>query len=96
MKPSETIARKLSEVRAVIGRYPVLNPRLFGSTARGEDTDRSDIDILVEPLAQTTLYDLAALEAELEELLDVPVEVVTPGAISSARAAEVLRDAKPL
>jgi hypothetical protein len=36
-------------VRAVIARYPVANPRIFGSVARGEDEEGSDLDLLVDP-----------------------------------------------
>jgi predicted nucleotidyltransferase len=62
MRPSEAIARRLDEVRAVIARYPVSNPRVFGSVARGEDDERSDFDLLVDPLENTSLFDLAGLE----------------------------------
>ena len=55
------------------------NAKAFGSTARGEDTEDSDLDILVEVRPGTTLYDLARVELELEEILGCKVEVVTEG-----------------
>ena len=49
MRPSQAVAARLDEVRAVIARYPVSNPRVFGSVARGEDDEKSDLDLLVDP-----------------------------------------------
>jgi predicted nucleotidyltransferase len=55
------------------------NARLFGSAARGEDTEGSDLDILVEAAPGTSLFDLADVEIELEKLLGCRVEVTTRG-----------------
>ena len=79
-RPSEALAAHLDEVRAIIARYPVSNPRIFGSVARGEDRAESDLDIVVDGKERTTLFDLAALELELEQLLGKRVDVFTlPG-----------------
>jgi uncharacterized protein len=96
MKPSEIIAAKADEIREVIARYPVRNPRLFGSVARGDDTEGSDVDILVDPLAGTTYFTLAKLQFELENLLGVSVDIATPGAIGERIASRVMRDLRPL
>ena len=96
MRPSEAIAARLDEVRAVIARYPVSNPRVFGSVARGEDDEKSDLDLLVNATDETSLFDLAGLEEELTRLLGVPVDVVTPGGIAARMAEAVNRDARPL
>jgi predicted nucleotidyltransferase len=70
MRPSEALAKHREEVLEIISRYPVSNPRVFGSVARGEDVEGSDVDILVEPqLEVTTFAHLGALEQELSELL---------------------------
>jgi predicted nucleotidyltransferase len=50
-----------------------INPRVFGSVLRGRDTESSDLDILVDPLPGTTLFDLGGLQIALEELLAMPV-----------------------
>jgi predicted nucleotidyltransferase len=55
------------------------NPRIFGSTSRSEDTDKSDLDILVDVPAEASLYDLAQVEMELEAILGCKVEVLTKG-----------------
>jgi predicted nucleotidyltransferase len=67
------------------------NPRVFGSAARGEDTDHSDLDILVDAPRGTSLYDLVAVEVELETILGCKVEVLTKGFLASdvAERAEV-------
>lgn len=48
MRPSEVPARPRDEVLEIISRYPVHNPGIFGSVARGEDMEESDMDILVD------------------------------------------------
>jgi len=96
VRPSEAIAGRLDEVRAVIARYPVSNPRVFGSVARGEDGEKSDLDLLVDPMERTTYFDLSALEEELAALLGVPVDILTPGAVGPDIAASVHRDLRPL
>jgi predicted nucleotidyltransferase len=67
------------------------NPRVFGSAARSEDTEKSDLDILIEAPPGTTLYDLARVELELEAVLGCKVEVLTKGFLAPdvAKNAEV-------
>ena len=65
MHPGESLLRNQDRIRAIFARYDVSNPRLFGSTARGEDRENSDIDILVDPGGGLSFYDLADLQAEL-------------------------------
>lgn len=96
MRPSEVLARYRNEILEVIGRYPVSNPRIFGSTARGEDTDDSDLDILVDRDGMLTYIDLARLEIELERLLGVPVGVHTPGEFGPASMARIEADRRSL
>ena len=96
MRPSEAMAGRLEAVRAVIARYPVSNPRVFGSVARGEDDEKSDLDLLVEPTERTTYFDLFALEDELATLLGFPVDIFTPGAVGADIADSVRRDLRPL
>lgn len=89
MRPSEALARHRDEALAIIAKYPVANPRLFGSTARGEDRLGSDLDILVDRVGPMSFFDIFDLEGELEQLLGCPVEVFTalkPQAIARAGA----------
>ena len=96
MRPSEALQLHRDEVREIIARYPVSNPRVFGSTARGEDTDSSDLDILVDRAGVLTYIDLARLEIELEQLLGVPVGVHTPGEFRPASMARIEADRRAL
>ena len=50
----------------MVARYPVHTAQIFGSAARGDDRDGSDLDLLVEPTDVTTLFDLAGLRLDLE------------------------------
>jgi predicted nucleotidyltransferase len=91
MRPSISLENNRSQVREVLQRFGMTNPRVFGSAARGEDTDRSDLDIMVDAPPGTSLYDLAAIEVELETILGCKVEVLTRGFLASdvAERAEV-------
>lgn len=73
MRPSKALERYRDQMLAVIARYPVSNPRVFGSVARGEDVEGSDVDILVDRDGNLSLFDLAKLEIELERILGVPI-----------------------
>ena len=92
MRPSEALAAKRDEVRAIIARYPVANPRIFGSVARGEDREGSDLDILVDARRGTTYFDLGALKIELERSLGVHVDIATPAALPVSSESNVLDD----
>jgi uncharacterized protein len=96
MKPSTTLQTRCEDARRLIARYRVRNPRIFGSTLRGDDADGSDLDLLVDPVEQTTFFDLVTLEKELSQLLGVPVDVQTPGSLSRRFRHAVLAEAKPL
>jgi uncharacterized protein len=86
--------RRLHEYRAEIleiaGRYGASNVRLFGSVARGEDTAASDIDLLVDMAAGSTLLSLAGLAEELTSLIGVKVDVATPDILRDEIRADAL------
>ncbi|MEA2896141.1 MAG: uncharacterized protein QOJ84_1756 [Bradyrhizobium sp.] len=96
MRPSTSIAEHGDQVREILDRAGLHNARLFGSAARGEDTDESDIDLLVEAPLGTTLYDLARVELALEDLLGCKVEVVTHGFLAPDVAKNVEADLTPI
>jgi predicted nucleotidyltransferase len=79
MKPSMALERHREGVHQVLAKFRMCNPRIFGSTARGEDTDMSDLDILIDAPPDASLYDLMRVEMELEALLGCRVEVLTEG-----------------
>ena len=97
MRPSEALAKHRKEVLAIIAKYPVSNPRIFGSVAPGEDTEESDLDILVDPqFGVTTFVHLGELQAELGNLLDTDVDVLTPGGLHEAVSRRIARELSPL
>jgi uncharacterized protein len=72
------------------------NVRVFGSVARGETDSRSDVDLLVDLEPGRSLLDLARLQRKLEELLAIPVDVVSSRGLRDRVRETVLRDALPL
>lgn len=96
MKPSEALRTQLQVLPGTIGRFRVVNPRVYGSTLHGTDRDGSDLDLLVDPTPETTLFDLGGLQVALEELLGVPVDVRTPGDLPARFRDAVLKEARPL
>ena len=96
MKPSVALELKRIAVREATGRYRAANPRVFGSVLHGLDHDGSDIDILVDALPGATLFDLGGLQVELEELLSVPVDLLTPQDLPIKFRHQVLQEAIPV
>jgi len=96
LRPSLAFERHRSEIRAIVARHRGANPRVFGSVARGEDTEASDLDLLVDPQpdGRLSLFDLSAIYLEIEDLLGVPVQVTTPGSFPPEILARVEREAR--
>ena len=75
------------------------NARVFGSVLHGSDTDGrdtddSDLDLLIDPTPDTTLFDIGAIRHKLIALLGVPVDVLTPNALPDKFRATVLSEAR--
>ena len=96
MKPSEALHVHRAGLRDLIARHAALHPRVFGSVIRGEDTEDSDLDLLIEPTPRTTLMTLAAIQIDAEKLLGVRVDVLTPKSLPLRIRARVLREAIPI
>ena len=96
MRPYEALSQYREVIRAAVARYPLTNPRVFGSVAAGYDDDDSDLDLLVDPLPGATLFDLGGLQVELESTLGVAVDVLTPGDLPPRFRDSVVREAVPL
>lgn len=69
---------------------------MFGSALHGDDIDGSDLDLLVYPLPDTTLFDLGGLQDELQTLLGVSVDVLTPKDLPPKFRDAVVQEARPL
>jgi hypothetical protein len=96
LKPSAALELKRREVRDAVRRFRAANVRVFGSVVYGRDGEGSDLDLLVDPLPGATLFDLGGLQAELEELLGVPVDLLTPGDLPAKLRDRVLAEARPV
>lgn len=96
MKPSLALELKRKTIRDAASRFRTTNPRVFGSVLHGTDQDDSDLDLLVDALPGATLFDLGGLQVELEELLGVSVDVLTPGDLPQKYRDQVLQEAKPV
>ena len=96
MKPSDAVRLYRDEIRRVVEQHRARNARVFGSAARGDDLDGSDLDLLVDPLPGATLLDLGAIQADLQDRLGIPVDVLTPGDLPPRYRERVLGDARPL
>ena len=96
MRPSVALQLKHTLVREATGRYRATNPRVFGSVLQGNDRDGSDLDLLVDALPGATLFDLGGLQDELQTLLGVPVDVLTPADLPAQFRAQVLAQARPV
>ena len=96
MRPSRAFQFHRDAVRELALRHRVLNVRVFGSVLHGDDTDDSDLDLLVDPTPETTLMDIGAIRYELRRLLGVPVDVVTPQALPESFRNRVIAEAKPV
>lgn len=76
----------------MLRRHGVTNAQIFGSVARGDDRPGSDLDLLVELPRGTSLFDLAGIQVELEEVLGVEVDLGTIGSLKPRIRPRVARD----
>lgn len=84
MRPSEALFLHRAEVLEVLSRYRVENPRVFGSVARGDDEEGSDLDLLVDNLPGFTLFQYGQLIEELESVTQKKVDVVTASSLNGS------------
>ena len=93
MRPSEALSLHRTRIREIALSHHVSGVRVFGSALHGDDTAGSDLDLLVEPTAQTTLMDIGAIRFELKQLLGMDVDVLTPNSLPASFRDQVLREA---
>lgn len=96
MKSSEALNKYRMEIRSVVVAHRADNPRVFGSVLHGTDQEGSDLDLLIDPTPETTLFDLARIKGTLESLLGVRVDVLTPRALPDHFRSRVLAEAEPI
>lgn len=96
MKPSTALQLHQDEIKKAASERRACNVRVFGSVAHGTDSDGSDLDLLVDTLPGATLFDLGGLQVDLEELLGVLVDLLTPGDIPAKFREDVLSEARKI
>jgi len=84
----------INNIIQILQGYKVKKVALFGSYARGDNNEKSDIDILIEPANGTTLFDMAGMQIDLQDSLKKSVDVVTYGSINPMLKDKILKDEK--
>lgn len=90
------LAAKKRRIQALAKKRGLYNLRIFGSVARGEAHEASDVDLLVDASKGTSLIDIIGFERELQELLGRKVDVVTPAGLPPEIRSRALAEATPL
>jgi predicted nucleotidyltransferase len=90
------LRQKRHDILRIAARYGARNLRVFGSVARGDDSDQSDVDLLVDMDLDGSLLDVVGLGQDLEELLDRKVDVLTTASLHSAIRDRILAESRPL
>ncbi len=92
----QLLINKKQDILDTVSRYHATNVRLFGSVARNEAGDESDIDLLVDFLPGASLLDQIGLIQELSERLNRKVDVVSSRALNKHLRQRILNEARPL
>ena len=92
----ELLQNKRGEILRLAAKHGAYNVRVFGSVARGDDGEKSDVDFLVGMEDGRSLFDLGGLLVDLEELLGRKVDLVEDGGISPYLKDRILKEAAPL
>lgn len=92
-KRSIALEAHRADIRTIVASNRATNVRIFGSVIRSEDDDASDLDVRVDASPGATLLDLGAIQIELEEMLGVAVDVLTPMDLPKKCRQEVLAEA---
>jgi len=96
LDPMVVVLRNRHRIHEILVAHGASRPRIFGSVARGEAGPGSDVDLLVDLEDGRTLFDLAGLRADLEDLLGTPVDVVPSAGLDGDARDEILAEALAL
>ena len=95
MRPSEALQNNRENIRQIVLAHHVTNVRFFGSVLRGDDTEDSDLDLLVDTTNETSLMDIGAIRYKLKMLLGVSVDVLTPKSLPEKFRDKIIKEALP-
>lgn len=96
MKLDSEVRMHRSEILCVARIHGATSVRVFGSVQRGEAGSTSDLDLLVELEPGRSLLDIVAIKQDLEDLLGIPVDVMTERSLSPYMRDAVLKESSPL
>jgi len=96
MTHQELLKERHAEILGIASRYGAFNVRVFGSVARAQADEHSDIDFLVEMEPGRSLFDLGGMQSELKAALGRPVDVVTEKGLKALIRSRVIQEAIPV
>jgi len=96
LTPSAVLQLRRDEIRQIIEHHGASNPRVFGSVARGDDTPKSDLDILVDVPDNANLLFMSALQRAVESAAGISVDLLTEEDLSPRIRSRALAEAIPL
>jgi len=96
MRPSEALPLHRDTIRQLVLQAGMANPRVFGSVARGEDREDSDLDILVDPAPRASLLTMVRLQSQLEVATRIKIDLRTPAELHPRFRSKVLAEARSL
>lgn len=96
MRPSELLKVKRDQILALAAKAGAVNVRVFGSAARGDDHEESDLDLLVDWGPQASLFDVGGLVTDLQDLLGKRVDVISAQQLHPRFRPGVLAQARPI
>ena len=96
MSEFQKIQQKKKEILLVAQQHGIVNIRIFGSVARGDDNLQSDVDLLVDLEQGRTLFDLGGALVKLQDLLGRKVDIVTERGLHWYLKEKIMKEAKPL
>ena len=92
----QSVQRQREKIIAVANEHGIVNVRVFGSVARGEENPESDIDFLVDLEPGRSLLDLGGALVKLQELLGRKVDIVTERGLHWYLREQIMKEARPL
>jgi predicted nucleotidyltransferase len=96
MRPSEVLPKHRETIRRLVSEAGMSNPRVFGSVLHGKDQEGSDLDLLVDPAARTSLLEVVRLQRLIATSLEIKVDLLTPGDLPPKFRDRVLSEAVPV
>ena len=96
MRPSEILSAQRDRILAIAAARGAGNVRVFGSAARQADREGSDLDLLVDVPAGSSLLDIAGLQIDIEEALGIKVDLCTEAELHPRLKERILAEARPL